>query len=99
MIGFKLSIFCLCALHAVGPVLINASYFDDALSKSTLLVCTCYITSTKSEGEISSLIPTTLSIINLAVSYSCTITTTSGFVTICIWSAKKSFQIQIIFSA
>lgn len=40
MIGFKLSVFCLYALRVVGPVLVNASYFDDNLVKPTLLVCT-----------------------------------------------------------
>lgn len=43
MIGLKLSVFCLYALRVVGPVLINASYFDDALVKPTLLVCTVLV--------------------------------------------------------
>lgn len=41
MFGFKLSVFCLYALRVVGPVYINASFFDDALVKSTLLVRAC----------------------------------------------------------
>lgn len=40
MIGFKLSVFCLYAIRVVGPALVNASYFDDALVKPTLMVCT-----------------------------------------------------------
>lgn len=40
MIGFKLSVFCLYALRVVGPVIVNASYFDDTIVEPTLLVCT-----------------------------------------------------------
>lgn len=51
MIGFKLSVFCLYALRVFGPVLINASLFDDALVKTTLLVCTCYTHPPIVEGD------------------------------------------------